>query len=123
MISNLTHDPSHLLINYPPVNKLSGISATSDRPNVSTTDSLKVRIGDYPTFSGKSHNWLTFYEKFTSITGLQGLDTLLNENHNHKSQIMSEPVYASQYHQLYSILKHICARGIVLPKMNMFKAY
>ena len=33
----------------------------------------------------------------------------------------SDPIYASKCHQLYSILKHACAGGIALSKINAFK--
>ena len=85
-----------------------------------TVDSIKIKIGDYPTFIGKSPHWSTFFEHFTSLAELQKLDDLLVENSNHKSDLANDPKYATKCSQLYSILKHACAGGIALSKVNTF---
>ena len=38
---------------------------------------VSVRISDYPNFSGKSHEWTKFQEKFSAVAELQGLGHLL----------------------------------------------
>ena len=62
-------------------------SMISDDPNVSAADSIKIRVTDYPTFSGKSPAWPAFYEKFTSIAELQGFSTYLQEDPDHESKM------------------------------------
>ena len=91
-------------------------------PATTNHSDLKVRINDFPTFSGKTGDWIRFYEKFTSIAELQGFDHLLKENPKHSSRFSTDPNYAHQCHQLYSILKNCCAGGLALPKVNEYKA-
>ena len=42
---------------------------------------------------------------------------MLLEDNTHDSKL-SDPLYALKCKQLYSILKHVCAGGIALPKVN-----
>ena len=93
----------------------------STGPNESAADSVKIRVSDYPSFSGKTSDWPAFYEKFTSIAKLQGFTDLLVEDETHEQKRQDNPAYVLKCRQLYSILKHVCAGGIALPKVNLYQ--
>jgi len=38
---------------------------------------VKVSIADYPKFSGKAKDWITFERKFRSVASSQGFDHIL----------------------------------------------
>ena len=40
---------------------------------------VKVSIADYPKFSGKAKDWITFERKFRSVASSQGFDHILQE--------------------------------------------
>ena len=82
---------------------------------------VSVRISDYPNFSGKSHEWTKFQEKFTAVAELQGLGHLLVENPKHKELFNSDTEYTKECKILFSILKNCCASGLAIPKVNLFK--
>ena len=82
---------------------------------------VAVRISDYPNFSGKSHEWTKFQEKFSAVAELQGLGHLLVENPEHEKLFKDNTSYQNDCKILYSILKNSCVSGLALPKVNAFK--
>ena len=87
----------------------------------SDSQSLKVRVTDFPTFDGKHVNWTRFYEKFTAVCELHKMDDLLNEDPDHETKMENDPTYRERCNELYSILKACCSTGIALPKINAYK--
>ena len=81
----------------PPTDTSSDIYVTFNRQNMSTTDPLETRIrACFHKFSGKNSDRATFYEKFTIIAELQGLNILLCENPNCNSQMMLDALHISK---------------------------
>jgi len=62
-------------------------NVTTRRSSVMTTASqvtnkrnVKVSIADYPKFSGKAKDWITFERKFRSVASSQGFDYVLQDD-------------------------------------------
>jgi hypothetical protein len=85
------------------------------------TSNLKLRMGDFPKFSGKNPDWPCFYERFSAVCEIQGLSSLLEEDIDHEDKYANDPDYRNKCSTLYSILKNSCAGGHALPKINKFK--
>ena len=82
---------------------------------------VAVRISDYPNFSGKSHEWTKFQEKFSAVAELQGLGHLLIENLEHEKLFKDNTSYQNECKILYSILKNSCVSGLALPELMLLK--
>ena len=93
----------------------------SKTPQTENLGGLKIRIADFPSFTGKNVDWVKFYEKFTAVCKLQGMDSILQENKDHETLFKDDDVYRHKCEQLYSILKSCCASGLALPKVNAYK--
>ena len=85
------------------------------------SESPKIRISDFPTYSGKYSDWPRFYEKFTAVSELQGFVDILQEDIDHPIKFVNDLNYKEKCHQLYSILKNCCAAGTALPKINAYR--
>lgn len=97
------------------------MSISRDSPH-QAPDGIKIRIADYPKYSGKSIDWPKFYEQFTAVAELQGIDDLLKESESHETRFTTDMEYQKRCNYLYSILKNCCATGMALPKINAFKS-
>ena len=83
------------------------------------TEALRVRISDYPRFSGKIPDWYKFYDEFTALGRTQKFKSLLDVNEEpnpeHATLIRDDEEYRTRCHILYAILKRSCAGGLALP--------
>ena len=81
---------------------------------------IKVRVSDYPKFSGKNTDWPKFYKTFSAVCELQNLSSILNKNTHHEDDFKKDAVYKEKCEVLFSILKKCCAEGMALYKIKKF---
>ena len=68
-----------------PSDDLDRLSKSQENP----VSSLKIKLSDYPRFSGKTSDWKAFYESFTSICSFDhGIKDLLKEDEEHEENIV-----------------------------------
>lgn len=62
-------------------------------------------MGDFPKFTGKPPDWVTFYEKFSAVFKIQGLFLLLEEDLDHEENLhkMKPTVLSVLLYILYQI--------------------
>ena len=75
-------DPNKVSIEIPESAKKS----TDKAETTVNQDDFKIKISDYPKFSGKHKDWNRFYEKITAIFELQGMKDLSIEDPNHEDK-------------------------------------
>jgi hypothetical protein len=82
-------DPKNVLQESEMMTRSKELESVTDIP----INTIKITVKDFPKFSGKVSDWTKFFEEFTALCELQGMENLLEEDENHKSQFESDENY------------------------------
>ena len=70
---------------------------------------VKVSIADYPKFSGKAKDWITFERKFRSVASSQGFDHILQEKEYQPMNQEEEKQYEMDLAFIYDAFQNVWA--------------
>ena len=127
----LTDVSSQSILTFDPTRTTDGRSSSyddltnqtkSDVTRETKANHVKVRLQDYPKFSGKTHEWKRFYEAFTPVASLDDIEDLLDKDPDHEEKFKTDTEHQEQCRYLYNILKVACADSLALPKIVKYKS-
>ena len=99
--------------------RFSNITSRSRRSSIFSTktqfpnrSNVKVSINDYPTFSGKHKDWVTFNRTFRAVASAHGYDYILQDDLFQVSDLDEEDRYKEDNTFIFNAFKKSWALGI-----------
>ncbi len=92
---------------------------------IDANESFRVKLSEYPTFSGKGHEWRSFKEQFETTCDVAGFDESLltfeeSEEQDHLDRRDEDEEYDTLVTKFFKVLKFITTKGTAKSKVRKF---